>query len=223
MVDPPTPSSRDCADEYARILAAARTADVRINDLETIGGPNGPGYRTVVPVLLVQLQEARCPQNYSWLLHLIINAIARRECGREALPVLIEEYQRADLPRSQGSAEGPPMFTRARVANGIGRLLRPADAADVMPLAQDTSYGYARAGILEALSKLRRPDLTLPVLAAALDDDSPAVVASALVALRRMKAIGLRGRVEPLVDHENAWVRKEAAAALRAFDRAADG
>ena len=71
--------------------------------------------------------------------------------------------------------------------------------------------------MLAALPRMSDGERAVEVALACLDD--PELEGHAIEALRLIDAKRARQRVERFVDHPTAWIRKEAKAALRRFDR----
>jgi HEAT repeat protein len=85
---------------------------------------------------------------------------------------------------------------------------------EIVELVRDKKHGKDREMLAMALGKMKNPK-AVDVLIGLLDDDE--VVGHAIIGLNKLKAIQARPRIEQLVNHPKAWVRKEAKQTLRKF------
>jgi len=82
---------------------------------------------------------------------------------------------------------------------------------DIVELVRDKRHGKAREMLAVALGNMKNPQAA-DVLTDLLDDEE--VVGHALIGLRILKAKQARTRIELLINHPTAWIRKEAKRAL---------
>ena len=120
-----------------------------------------------------------------------------------AAPALVEEFRRASDPSETGLGWV--------VGNALSVVADDSVFDEIAALAQDPGYGKARQMIVLGLGRSKDPR-AVQLLVGLLGDDD--VVAHAVMALRRLRPHGVRPAVEPLVDHPQALVRREAKKAL---------
>jgi hypothetical protein len=203
--------------EIARDLYAAGVLVSSMYELHTVQHPLTP---PAGPVLTSWLPRVTEYDNKMWLLHLIVNGIGAKAFGREVLDCLLDEFVRPDY-QLVGCAdeEACEQAVRARIGDGIARLMGPRNADTLLAIATDRKYGYTRQMIVEGLPKLRRPESTTPLLLSLLSDPEPSIQATALRALRRTHVSAALARAEELCSSENRWVRQEAERTVAALER----
>lgn len=126
----------------------------------------------------------------------------------QAAPALIEEFQRGDPVNWSG--------LRWTIGNALSIVADDSVFPEIAQLARDRKYGRAREMLALALGNMRNP-AAVDVLIELLDDRD--VAGHAVMGLGKLKAAKARSKIEPFLQHEKAWVRKEAKKALAKIDR----
>jgi len=163
-------------------------------------------YKAAIPILVDWLQNAdvRIPEpDEEKIREGIIRALTVPDARPEAVPVLLKEFRQANDPSGLG--------LRWVVGNALGFLADDSIFDDIAMLVKDVRYGKARQMLVEGLAKSRDPR-AVPLLADLLSDED--VAAHAVRALAKLRPSGVRHLVEPLLDHPQPLVRKEANKAL---------
>jgi len=165
--------------------------------------------KAAVPVLIGWIDElgtVDLPDRDRWYLwNTVAKALTATAARPDAGPALVRLFREPRLPEGYKWTVG-------------AALERVADASlvdEMMALAADRSYGRARAMVVEALGRLgkgRRRDQVIDLLLGLLDDDD--VVANAITALTRLKAVQAVDRIARHVDSPVPIVRKTARVAV---------
>lgn len=103
------------------------------------------------------------------------------------------------------------------LGNALGIQATPADSETLLGIALDRRHGRSREMIVYNLAKISDPR-AVGVLRTLLKDDD--VCAQAIGSLARLKAAIALPEIRQLLDHESAFVRKEAAKAIRTIEHA---
>lgn len=172
----------------------------RIIDL----GADGRDYRAAVPVLLRSLDKVKDRTALDEIVRALTDPVARPEAG----PPLLGLLRR--LPANE------ELGLRWTTANALSEAAGGELLEDLTALIRDESLGRAREPLLAALPRIGG-DRAVEVAVGALDD--PQLTGHAVEALRKLRAVEARDAVAKYADHPTAWVRKEVATAVRAFDR----
>jgi HEAT repeat protein len=189
--------------DAAPIVEALRGAGVVVESVADLFNKKME-YRTAIPILVEWLPRVANPD----VKEDIVRALSVK-WARHAAPLLMAEFERADDPTGTG--------IRWAIGNALEVLANDEIADGMIKLATDRRFGRAREMVVVGLGKLkdaRVADVLLELLA---DDE---VVGHAVMALGRLRARAARSRIEPLLDHPKAWVRKEAKRALVKIDKA---
>ena len=130
------------------------------------------------------------------------------------LALLIDEFKQAcDDPAI--SESGIPWA----IGNALYVLANEKNAEDMINLSADNRYGSARQMIVLGLGKLKvNIDRAVNVLINLLNDSH--VVGHAVIALGKLKAKDAIPYIEPLLNHQKSWVRKEAKKAIERIKKA---
>ena len=91
------------------------------------------------------------------------------------------------------------------------------DFDEIASLARDGRYGDSRKMLALALGRMKKEPRAVDVLLELLEDD---IAGHAIIGLRMLKAKRAKARIEPFLDHERAWVRREAKRAVTALEKA---
>lgn len=143
-------------------------------------------------------------------------------------PVIKEGVVRALTDPSAQGVAAKPLVEELRDARDQGRPLLAwaigntlevvADQTvlkDLVELAEDERLGTGRETVIGALARFRDDEVVVEVLTRLLDDDS--VAGHAVIALRKIGAVKARPQIEAFLNHDKAWVRREAKKALAQF------
>jgi HEAT repeat protein len=158
-------------------------------------------YRRAIPILLKWLPRVENAD----VKESIIRALSVKWSPPEVGRIVIEEYRK-----------GVPADTSWRwaIGNALTVLAGNQLFEDIVELARDGRYGNARQRVVESLANMTNPR-SVDILIELLDD---AVVR--MPAVRALGKLGARARaalprIEDLLNHPEAWVRKEALSALK--------
>ena len=171
-------------------------------------------YAQAVPILLEWLSKAQ----HDRIKEGVARALTFKKAGTKAARTLVDEFERydADTPSKEG--------TKWAISNAISEAADSTMTGDLSRLLLEKKHGMARQMLAIALGRIARRDparreRALEVLLSLLDD--PIVQGHAVIGLRHLNDERARTALEDLVDHEKAWIRKEAKHALAKLDRAA--
>ncbi|MFD8492784.1 hypothetical protein [Amycolatopsis sp. NPDC059657] len=157
-------------------------------------------YRAAVPILLKWLPKVGHPT----VANGIVRALSFSFAKKQARPALLEFFRNPPHlfdPRRPDAGEVITAVFREAVATALATFADPSVATEYLDLAQDRSYGASRADIVAALPKLK-DDRALDVLLNLLDD--PAVAASSLRALGKLRRSEARGPIQEFLDNLSA-------------------
>jgi hypothetical protein len=158
-----------------------------------------------IPVLTAHL---RYP--YPWPIREgIARALTTKSAGNDAYTALVREFKQ--LPESQENDQN--QFKWA-LGNAISIVADKNNFDEIVDLVRDKRHGITRDMMVLRLPRLE-PHKAVPVLIELLADDE--VAGQAVIALGKLKAYEARKGIERLLNHPQAWVRKEAAKALAAL------
>lgn len=165
------------------------------------------------PVLIQWLPLAQSPR----IKEGIVRALSHRQAGKEAAEALIVAFE--EEADKKTCDEG----LKWAIGNAISEAADATMTEDLTRLLVDKKYGSARQMLAIALGRNARKDRAtreraLEVLLSLLDD--PIVQGHAVIGLRHLNDEGARAALEGFVDHEKAWIRKEAKHALAKLDKA---
>jgi HEAT repeat protein len=161
-------------------------------------------YRAAIPVLVRWL-----PRAHPRIKDSLVRALSVPYAKRIAAPALIAEFR---------SAPPEPPGYKWTVGYAVSVVADDSVFDDIVSLALDKSQGPPRSLVVDALANMRNPG-AVDVLTELLADDE--VVGHAVCALGKLKAVRVRPLIEPILDHPDSGVRKQAQRALAKIDRAA--
>ncbi len=184
------------ADLVAAGFPVATIADLRYRRLR---------YVDAVPVLAAWLPRVKHAAVKEEIVQCLGVGFAKPEAARP----LIDEFVRVDDPSSMG--------LRWAIGNALDVVADDSVGDELVDIALDTRYGQSREMLVVALGNLSG-ERVVSALVKLLDDED--VCGHALMALARLAPRTARPRVEPLLVHPTAWVRKEARKTLEAIERA---
>lgn len=161
-------------------------------------------YEQAIPVLIKWLsvvENRRVKED-------IVRALSVKWAKPQAAPLLIQEYDKLTQPEDWA--------IRWAIGNALSVVADDRVCDDIMRLAQDRYYGTERQMLAVALGNMR-DERVVDVLIDLLKDDD--VAGHAIMALRKLRAKRTRPYIEPFLEHERTWVRREAKKALAIFDK----
>ena len=163
-------------------------------------------YRPAIPVLtdwLQNIDQRVHVEDRAVVLEGIVRALTVPAARPSAALPLIERFR-----RETGS---PEFGLRWVIGNALSITADDSVFDDIAALIRDRSYGRARQMLVEGLSR-SRDSRAVPLLVELTADDH--VAAHAVRALSKLKPVGVRAAIEPLLGHPQALVRREARKAL---------
>jgi len=197
-----------------------REAGIPIQSLDDFerGIPTEVYYRAI-PVLIEALRDPELLPIKVW----VIEALDVKFARAQVVPVLIEEFQRIEIPRDMSAVpDGDERWQRRLEKMQIADVLGRRATRDVLPqivaltqivaLIQDARHGDARFPLLDALVRLKPPnaaEILLPLLA---DEQLTQSVIRALGLLRVREAAPL---IRPFLEHPDRLMRTVAQKALQ--------
>lgn len=184
------------------LIGALRIAGCNVESLEElrkIGAKGSQVYRAAVPTLSRWLGETTNQALKSDIVRTLTLPAARPDAAR----TLIDEFKRTE----DGSETG----LRWTIANALAVVADESVFDDLVRLSLDKSYGKAREMLALALATTGDAR-SAKVLNNLLDDE--VVVGHAVMALRKLKAPVRADRIQQLLQHPEAWIRKEAKRAV---------
>jgi HEAT repeat protein len=112
--------------------------------------------------------------------------------------------------------KGVPSYTPWRWAIGNALTVLATDAVfdEIVALARDRRYGRARERVAESLGNMK-DDRAVDVLLELLDDEEVSLPAMRGLGRLGPRARRARAKIEPFLQHPEAWVRKDALRALK--------
>jgi HEAT repeat protein len=213
--DPEFVRRRDEKEEYFRglkqhfaqaefpLVKALNDAGVTVESVWDLVNTKRP-YPEAIPVLIAHLSLS-----YPYRIREgIARALTTKDACKAGYRALVSEFKK--VPKSDDPAA--PDFKWA-LGNAISVVADKSNFDEVADLIRDRSHGSARDMMVLGLPRLdnRR---AAAVLIEQLDDVDAGVAGQAVKALAKLKAQEARTKIEHLLHHREAWVRKEAAKAL---------
>jgi hypothetical protein len=183
------------------LLAALSRAGFSVSSIRELRQQDR-AYQIAIPILLEwlpRISDATVKED-------IVRTLSVPWAGPSVVPVLVEEFKRADDTIGAGLRWG--------IANALEIVAGDSDFDVINDLVRDKRYGKAREMLALSLGNMKR-EAAVDTLIELLEDDQ--VFGHAMVALGRLKAQKARQRIEALVQHPTAWVRREAKRALTAI------
>ncbi len=155
-----------------------------------------------IPVLVELLAQDFEP----WMKDGIVRALTQRNARKEAAGPLLTEFRRTP-------GDATPKWT---IGNAMSEMADDGLYDEIAELVADRSHGRSREMMAVALGRMRkRREDAVALLRQLLKDEQ--VAGHALIGLRKLKAKEAEPDIEPFLQHEKAWVRKEARKALARF------
>lgn len=167
-------------------------------------------YEAAIPILLdwfPRIEDRNVKES-------VARALTVRWARPEAAPMMVAELQRL------GDAEEDRSL-RFAAANALSEVADDSVFEEVVELARDPRYGWEERGVLaQALANMREQrEQAIEVLRDLLADEE-AVAINAVIALGDLRAEEARAEIEPFLEDDEAWVRREAEKALKKLDTA---
>lgn len=185
--------------EDARVVSVLRDAGIEVSSVYDL--VNDPAsYEEAVKPLLEILPELDDPVVKEGVVRALTDPAAH---GVAAKP-LVQELRNA-------RDNGRPLLAWA-IGNALKVVADETVLDDLLELAQDERLGGGRETVIEALARFRGDDAVIETLIRSLEDDS--VAGHSIIALRKIGAAKARPQIESFLNHDKAWVRREAKKAL---------
>ena len=178
-----------------------RHAGVEVDDLWGLVNTNFQ-YPSAVPVLLDWLThvEDRVPEEQRQKVREgLVRSLTIPAARPVAAPILLEEFRKTDDLSGLGLGWV--------IGNALSVVADESAFDELEALARDRSFGKSRQMIVVGFGRFKG-ERTVRLLLDLLDDDD--VSAHALTALRKLKPSGISAYIEPLLNHPQTMVRREA-------------
>ena len=159
-------------------------------------------YRAAVPVLLdwlTHLEQRVAEGERARLREGLVRSLTVPAARPLAAPALIAEFH--------DSEDATGLGDRWVIGNALSVVADDSVFDEIESLVRNRNFGKARQMVVVGIGRSKDPRAA-PLLVELLDDED--VAAHALKALAQLKPPGVRAAVEPLVDHPQALVRREA-------------
>jgi HEAT repeat protein len=175
-------------------------------------------YQRAIPVLIEALRDPDLLPIKVW----IIEALGVKFAHAQVVPVLLEEFQRIEVPQDMSAVpDGDELWRRyeekVKIADVLGRRADRRVLPQIIALLQDKRHGDARFPLIDALVRLKPPnaaEVLLPLLA---DEQLTQSVIRALGLLRIREAAPL---IRPFLEHPDRLMRTVAREALQRIEQA---
>jgi len=155
-------------------------------------------YEAAIPVLLELLPKVK----EEVIKEGIVRALTVKEARCRASGPLINEFKWADCHQ---------VNLKWAIGNALSMVADDNVFAELVDLAKDKKHGQAREMLMLALANMKNPQV-IDVLIEFLKDEE--VAGHAITALGKLKTIKAQKAIEPFLDHQKTWIRKEASKAL---------
>jgi len=175
-------------------------------------------YQRAIPVLIEALRAPDLLPIKLW----IISALDVKFARAQVAPVLLEEFQRIEIPQDMSAV--PPgdelrdrRLEKMHIADVLGRRADRNVLPQIVALLQDARHGDARFPLIDALIRLKPPnaaEVLLPLLA---DEQLTQSVIRALGLLRIREAAPL---IRSFLEHPDRLMRTVAREALQRIEQA---
>ena len=193
------------AEEYneaaAPLMAELLSSGYDVKSLDELA--QSSAYKDAVSILIRWLPKMVNPR----VKQSIVRALSVPWARPSAVTALVAEFCNATDSTNSG--------LKWAIGNALEVLAIDDNFDDIVKLVQDKRHGTARQMLAIALGRIKNPK-AVDVLMCLLDDDD--VVGQALTSLKKLKAKQARTHIERLINHPNAWVRKQAKQALMKID-----
>jgi hypothetical protein len=186
----------------APLMAELSSSGYNVKSLDALA--RSDTYKDAVPILVKWLPKMVNPR----VKQSIVRALSVSWARPGAVAALLTEF--CNTPDSSSTS------LKWAIGSALEKLASDEIFDDIARLVQDKRHGTARQMLAIALGKMKNPK-AVDVLICLLDDDD--VVGQALTGLKKLKAKRARTQIERLVNHPNAWVRKQASQALIKIER----
>lgn len=187
-----------------RVVKALRRAGVHVESVYDLVNDPSSHPKAVEPllVMLSKIEESTIKEG-------IVRALADKAAKGVAAEPMIRELR-------EGLIGIPDLLYLWAVGNTLITIADDSVFDDLLELVQDRRLGMARETLALALGKFRRQPAAKEVLMNLLDD--PEIEGHAIGALRNLNATEAYEGIQPFLNHEKAWIRREAKKALKKFD-----
>jgi hypothetical protein len=161
-------------------------------------------YKEAIPVLLHWLPLI----NNLDVKESIVRALSVKWAKPSAAKLLVQEYREVRDPTGSG--------IKWAIGNALAVVADDAALDDIIEFVKDKGHGRARQMLAVALGNMKDPRAA-DALITLLDDEE--VAGHAIMGLGKLKARSARPLIEPFLNHEKTWIRKEAQKALARIDK----
>lgn len=164
---------------------------------------NKTTYRQVLPILLKwlpQIEDLRVKES-------IVRALSIKWAKPIAAPTLIKEFIQITDSENQ---------CKWAIGNALSVVADDSVFEEIVELVQEKEHGVARQMVEVALGNMKDPR-AVDVLLELLHDDQ--VAGHAIFALGKIKSFKARPYIEPFLNNDKSWVRKEAKRALEKINK----
>lgn len=155
-------------------------------------------YEAAIPVLLELLPKVK----EEVIKEGIVRALTVKEARCRASRPLLHEFKGVDCHQ---------VNLKWAIGNALSMVADDDVFAEIVDLAKDKKHGQAREMLMLALANMKNPEV-VDVLIEFLKDEE--VAGHAITALGKLKATKAQKTIEPFLDHQKTWIRKEASKAL---------
>jgi HEAT repeat protein len=190
-------AAKEWNEAAAPLMAELVSSGYDVKSLDLLA--RSDAYKDAVPILvkwLPKITNSRVKES-------IVRALSVSWARLGAVTALLTEYRNTPDSENRG--------LKWAIGNALEVLASDKIFDDIVELVQDKRHGIARQMLVVALGKMKNPK-AVDVLICLLDDDD--VVGHALACLKKLKAKQARTHIVRLINHPNAWVRKQAKQAL---------
>jgi HEAT repeat protein len=182
----------------APILADLRAAGVTVESLREVLGSRGL-YRTALPVVLAWLEKTENKDAKGEL----AGVLAKKWAKPDAAPALIREFRR--------TSDSHWSDVRWAIGAALAETADDTVLKDILEICMNTGFGRAREMVVLGLGNMKSDEAITALVRLLADAD---VVGHAVKALGKLRAKRAEPDVQNLLQHEKAWVRREARKAL---------
>ena len=197
----------DLVKENRQVCNALAKVGIVVDSIYDLVNTSAP-YPEAIPVLLEWLPKINNPR----IKEGVARALTLRDAGHEVAIALISEFKNYHVDSPQKESVKWAMGNAISVAAADKSLLD-----EIIALVRDKRHSRARQMLAHGLWRFkdkRAVDTLIEVL-----DDSD-IQGHVLYALGRLKVECARPLIEPFLEHENSYIRKEAKTALARIDKA---
>ncbi|MBI1925246.1 HEAT repeat domain-containing protein [Candidatus Poribacteria bacterium] len=191
---------RPLIDELGKIEVHVKSAWDLVNSPDS--------YTPAIPILMKHLKIPYHPK----IKEGIVRALTVKEARGVAGPLLVEEFLNISSQNTMVEQD-----FKWVIGNALSVVADDEVFEEMVELVKDKGHGTAREMVVLALANMK-DSRAVDVLIELLNDSE--VAGHAIVALGKLKATKARDVIEPFLEHQKAWIRKEASRALTKIQKA---